>query len=149
MTLELAARLAVLLACAVAIGALYVRLAGPRSVPADPPMPGVARPIRGAVDATLVAFVVVAGGAAIAGIAGGVGDGPGIVLLRAAGIVLLAAAGVLALVPLRRRGRLGPQALIGLAWLGAGAALLAPLVLIVAALAIVLLAVRVEDRPRP
>jgi hypothetical protein len=45
--------------------------------------------------------------------------------------------------------KLGPPALVGLAWLGAGMALAAPLVLLVAALAIALLALRVAERPAP
>jgi hypothetical protein len=145
MTLELAARLAVLLACAVAAGALYVRLA--RSGPGAAGDPSTPRPIPGAVSAALGAFVVVAGGAALSGIGLGAEDGAGLALLRAAGIVLLAAAGLLAVVPLPGRGTLGPPALVGLAWLGAGMALAAPLVLIVAALVIALLAVRVTGGP--
>ena len=101
MTLELAARLAVLLACAVAAGALYVRLA--RSRPGTPDDASTPRPVPGAVSATLGAFVVVAGGAALTGIGLGADDRAGLALLRAAGIVLLAAAGLLAVVPLPRR----------------------------------------------
>lgn len=146
MTLELAARLAVLLAAAVAAGALYVRLA--RSSPGPVGDPSTARPVPGAVSAALGAFIVVAGGAALAGIGLGPGADGGLALLRAAGIGLLAAAGLLAVVALPGRGRPGPTGLIGPAWLGAGMALGAPLVLIVAALVVIVLAVRVEDRPR-
>ncbi len=148
MTLELAARLAVLLACAVAAGALYVRLARPRAVPVpeatSAPSP---RPVTGAVEVALGAFIVVAGGAATAGIGFGTGAEVAPAMLRLAGIGLLALAGLLTLVPLPGRGRLGAPALVGLAWLGAGLALAAPLVLLVAALVIVVLAMRVTDRP--
>jgi hypothetical protein len=153
-TLDLLARLVVLLACAVAVGALYVQLARPRSDRAAPGPGGAGpRPLPGAVDAALGAFVVVAGGAALTGIGLAGAEAAGLALVRLAGIALLAAAGGLAVVALRGRGRrrgrgpLGPPAIVGMAWLGAGLALAAPLVLLVAAVVIVLLAVRVTARP--
>jgi uncharacterized membrane protein len=88
MTLELAARLAVLLACAVAAGALYVRLA--RSGPGADGDRSTPRPVPGAVSTALGAFVVVAGGATLTGIGLGAGEGLGFAFLRAAGIVLRA-----------------------------------------------------------
>jgi len=99
------------------------------------------------VSAALGAFIVVAGGAALTGIGLGADDDAGLEALRATGIALLAAAGLLAVVPLPDRRRLGAPALVGLAWLGAGMALAAPLVLIVAAVVIVALAIRVAERP--
>lgn len=160
MTLDLAGRLVVLLACAVAVGVLYVRLAGARPAPVAPAArdgggPAGAsratpRPLPGAVDAALGAFVVVAGGAAITGIGLGAGEGAGLALVRLLGIALLAGAGAFAVLPLPGgRRRPGAPALVGLAWLGAGLALLAPLVLMVAAVVIVVLAVRVADHPGP
>lgn len=143
MTLDLLARLAVLLACAAALGVLYVRLAGRDPAPRAPGSP---RPISGALDLALGAFVVVAGGAAVTGIGSAAGDGAALGLARLAWIALLAVAGALAIVP-AARGRLGAPTLVGLAWLGAGLVLASPLVLLVAAVAIVVLAVRVEDRP--
>lgn len=143
MTLDLLARLVVLLACAVAVGVLYVRLARPAPAPREP---GVSRPLPGAVNAALGALVVVGGGAVVTGIGLAAGDGAALVLARLAGIALLAIAALLAVIP-AARGRLGTPTLVGLAWLGAGLALAAPLVLLVAAVVIVLLAVRVTERP--
>lgn len=150
MTLDLLARLVVLLACAVAIGTLYVRLARPRpDRAASGPGGAGPRPLPGAEEAALGAFVVVAGGAALTGIGLAAAEGAGLPLVRLAGIALLAAAGGLAVIALRGRGRgpLGRPAIVGMTWLGAGLALAAPLVLLVAAVVIVLLGVRVTDRP--
>jgi hypothetical protein len=144
MTFELAGRLAVLLACAASLGVLYVRLAGRAPTPREP---GAPRPLGGSVEAALGAFVVVAGGAAVTGIGVGQAEGDGLALVRAGGIVVLAAAGVLAAGRGPSRSRIGAPGIVGLAWLGAGLALASPLVLLVAAAAIVLLAVRVTERP--
>jgi hypothetical protein len=145
---QLAARLAVLLASAVAAGALYVRLA--RSTqPSSRGDPSPLRGVPGAVNAALGAFVIVAGGAALTGFGLDVGPDAGFAVLRVGGLVLLAAAGLLAAAALAGRGPLGPSGLVGLAWLGAGMALAAPIVLLVAAATVVLLGVRVEDRSRP
>ncbi len=142
MTLDLISRLAVLLACSVALGVLYVRLA--RRVPAAFE-PGVPRPLGGAVEVALGSFIVVAGGAAVTGIGLSGADGAGLELVRLGGIALIAAAGVLTVAP-ALRSRVSLPGLVGLAWLGAGLALASPLVLLVAAAAIVLLAVRVTER---
>jgi hypothetical protein len=152
---DVAARLAVLLSCAVVAGVLLVRLAGSaptRGQEVDPTRPipgGLPAPIAGAMEATLAAYLVVAGGAVVTGIGLGSADSAPATLVRAAGIGLLATAGGLALLRLRPgRRRPTAQALVAMTWIGAGLALAAPLVLLIAAAASALLAIRV-DRPAP
>jgi hypothetical protein len=156
MTLEIATRLAVLAACAAAAGLLLVEMASPRSGrgaarinrPAPAANPIRPRAIPGTVTVALMGFILVAGGSAVAGVGFGVGQEPGLATVRIAGIGLLAASGLLAAVPrsrLRRSGLLGP---VVLAWVGAGLALAAPLVLLVAALVAAVLGLRTVDRPR-
>jgi hypothetical protein len=159
MTLEIATRLAVLAACAVAAGYLVVRMAAPppsrrpapMSDPAAEAAPARPRAIPGAVTVALMGFVLVAGGSAVAGVGFGLGEDPVLAAVRISGIGLLLLAGLLAAIPRSRRGRLGGVGLVGpvvLAWVGAGLALAAPIVLLVAALATALLGLRVVDRPR-
>jgi hypothetical protein len=158
---EVAARLAVLLACAAVAGALLALAAG-GSRPADRVTRGAApRPVRGALPLALAGFVVVAGGVAVTG--AGAGDAAGgLAALRAVGIALLAAAGVLAVLVVRGPGRrdevreagsrrtpaIRPSAAsaVSLAWLGAGMALASPLVMAVAVGAVLGLGVRVAAR---
>jgi hypothetical protein len=89
---ELAARLAVLIACGVAGGALFVLVAAPGRSRARPPEPA---PLAGLAPAALAAFILLAGGTALTG-AGTIGAGIDPVVLQAAGIGLLAVAGLLA-----------------------------------------------------
>lgn len=156
MTLEIATRLAVLAACAVAAGVLLVGMAAPRSGrgaapiarPAPEADPARPRAIPGAVTVALMGFVLVAGGSAVAGVGFGLGQGAGLATVRIAGIGLLAASGLLAAMPRSRRRRTGLAGPVVLAWLGAGLALAAPLVLLVAALVTAVLGLRIVDRPR-
>jgi hypothetical protein len=105
MALEVVARLAVLLACAVAAGALLVMVAGPTRrarLPHDEE-PFEPRPLAGLVPAGLAAFILLAGGTALSG-AATVQGGDASVALAAIGIGILAAAGLLA----ARAARRGP-----------------------------------------
>jgi hypothetical protein len=153
-TLELAARLADHLACFVAAGVLYVRLAGPRPGPPDRP----AAPPRpaGLGLITLASFVVLAGGTALTG-AGTLPEGPLTDIAALAGIVMLGACGGLAARAAPRfvaasqgdEAAAAPSpALIVLAWAGAALAL-ASWVLAIGTLVVAVLAgVRLEPPTR-
>lgn len=155
MTLEVAARLAVLLACAGAAGTLYVLAASPVRVrPADEAASPAQLP--GLVPAALVAFVLLAGGTALTG-AGTVGTGPATDLVTLAGIALLAVVGWVAARGAARalagRGSVdatvAPSAgLVVLAWAGAALALASWVLAVGAAVLALLAGVRVERRAR-
>ncbi len=149
--MELAARLAVLVACIVAGAVLFVMLTAPlrRLPPADPPDPPV---MAGLVPTALVAFIVLAGGTALTG-AGTVNAGTASVVLAAMGITVLAAVGFLVgratLRALRSPGAeealVAPSpSLLVMAWVGAALALGSWLLAIGAVLVALLAAVRVE-----
>jgi len=118
---ELAARAAVLLACAGAAGGLLTVLA--RSAPhpgGGGPAAGYG-PLPGVLSLALGALILVAGGSAVTGAGTMAGSGP-IVVLQGTGIGILAAAGLLA----ARSTRIpsvapaGAASIVSLAWLGAG-----------------------------
>jgi hypothetical protein len=149
---EVAARAAVLLACAGAAGALLVALARPavsdRSAAAVPPG---SRPLPGLVPVALGGFVLLAAGSALTG-AGTVDAGPLAPLLQPAGIFLLVLAGWLGAGPEARVARRSggpagtPTAALVFLWAG-GALALASWVLAAGALAVAVLAgVRVDPR---
>jgi hypothetical protein len=150
MSLDVAARLAVLLACAVAAGALFVRQARPRPANRRAPDPGASHPIPGAIDAALGGFILVAGGSALASAGSTTGGGAGLVVVQLAGIGLLAADGLLSIARLRlgRPRQVGAAALVSIAWLGAGLALAAPLVILLAAAVVLAASVRVAPSRR-
>jgi hypothetical protein len=143
--MEVAARAAVLLACAGAAGALLVALARPirsgRTVAAVPPGPG---PLPGLVPVALGGFVVLGVGSALTG-AGTVDAGPLAPQFQLTGICLLALAGWLGAGPAARAARRSghpagtPTAALVLLWAG-GALALASWVLAAGALAVALLA---------
>ena len=128
--MKLAAELAVLVACGVAGGALFVLVAGPARgrPPGDPPVPPA---LAGLSPTVLAVFVLLAGGTALTG-AGTVDAGAASTLLAAAGVALLAFVGFLVgRATLRALGSpnaaeavVEPSAsLLELAWAGASLAL--------------------------
>jgi hypothetical protein len=127
---RLAAELAVLVACGVAGGALYVLVAAPAPgrPPGDPPVPPA---LAGLAPTVLAVFILLAGGTALTG-AGTVDAGAASTLLAAVGIALLAFVGfVVGRATLRVLGSpnaeeavVQPSAsLLVLAWAGAALAL--------------------------
>jgi hypothetical protein len=149
---EVAARLAVLVACAVAAGTLFVLLAapGPARPAADPPHPA---PLPGLVPAALAAFVLLAGGTALTG-AGAVDPGNLSGALAVAGIAMLAIAGIpagRAAVRILRASSAANMAidpspsLIALAWAGAALALASWLLAVSAVLVALLASLSVDD----
>ncbi len=122
--MELAARAAVLLACAGAAGGLLTVLA--RSAPhpgGGGPAAGYG-PLPGVLSLALGALILVAGGSAVTGAGTMAGSGP-IVVLQGTGIGILAAAGLLAARSTRipSAAPAGAASIVSLAWLGAGTAL--------------------------
>jgi hypothetical protein len=87
---EVAARLAVLVACGVAAGALFVSFATPGRVLARSREPA---PLAGLGPTVLGAFILLAGGTALTG-AGTIDAGPTSALVEGAGTALLALAGL-------------------------------------------------------
>lgn len=142
--MELAARLAVLLACGVAGGALFVLVAAPGQARPDASEPV---PPAGFVLVVLGAFILLAGGTAVTG--GGTIDARSAsAALQAAGIGLLAVCGLLAARSALRVLRAPTAAevavvpsppLLALAWAGAALALVS-WILAAGALAVALLA---------
>jgi hypothetical protein len=152
--MELAARLAVLVACAVAAGALFILVATPTRMhrPAEPPVPA---PLAGLAPAVLVAFILLAGGTALTGAAvvdaGAVSTAlaiAGIVLLAGIGLVIARAAVRVLRAPTAGEVGLMPSpTLIVLTWAGAALALSSWL-LAMGAVAVALLASVSIERPR-
>ncbi len=153
--MEVAARLAVLVACAVAGGALLVLVATPARAPARAPAVGsrASVPVGGVAPAVLAAFVLLAGGTALTG-AGTIPAIAGSSIVAMAGIGMLAAAGVatglaalrLVRAPSGRRLAVASPVVLVLAWAGAAVAL-GSWLLAVGAVAVALLAgVRLERR---
>ncbi len=163
---EVAARLAVLVACGVAAGTLFVLLALPAQArrpagppagrggdqPAEPPVPA---PLGGLAPASLAAFVLLAGGTALTG-AATVDAGARSAVLAVVGIGMLAIAGIpagrAALQVLRAPGAAGAvvapsSTLIVLAWAGAALALASWLLAVAAVVMALLASVRIERRP--
>jgi hypothetical protein len=147
----LAAELAVLVACGVAGGVLFVLFAAPhRRLPAgDRPAPPV---MAGLAPSVLVAFIVLAGGTALTG-AGTLNVGTASVVLAACGIAILAAVG-LAVGRATLRALRSPDAggavvgpspsLLVLAWAGAALALGSWLLAVGAVVVALLAGIRVE-----
>jgi hypothetical protein len=163
---EVAARLAVLVACGVAGGTLFVLLASPARArppggpsagrPDDqPPESPVPAPLGGLAPASLAAFVLLAGGTVLTG-AATVDAGDPSAVLAVAGIGMLAIAGIpagrAALRILRAPGAAGAlvapsSTLIVLAWAGAALALGSWLLAVGAVVMALLASVRIERRP--
>jgi hypothetical protein len=163
---EVAARLAVLVACGVAGGTLFVLLASPARArgPAGPPAgrPGHRPPespapasLGGLAPASLAAFVLLAGGTALTG-AATVDAGDSSAVLALAGIGMLAIAGIpagrAALRVLRAPDASGASivpssTLIVLAWAGAALALASWLLALAAVVMALVASVRIERRP--
>ncbi len=151
--MEVAARLAVLVACAVAAGTLFVLVAAPVRVrpPADPPH---APPLAGLAPASLATFILLAGGSALTG--AGAGDaGAAASVVALAGIGILVVAGLLtgrAALRVLGASSAGEAAaapsptLLVLAWTGAALALASWLLAIGAVVVALLTSVRVEGR---
>ncbi len=141
--MELAARAAVLLACAAAAGCLLALLARPAPWPrlAGPVAGG--GPLPGALSLALGALILVAGGSAVTGAGTTAVSGP-IAALQAAGIGILAVAGLLGARAARAASASAVDAasIVSLAWLGAATALASPFVLAVGVIAAAALAVR-------
>jgi hypothetical protein len=152
---ELAAALAVLVACGVAGGVLYVLVAAPprRRPPGDPPVPPV---LAGLAPTVLAVFILLAGGTALTG-AGTVNVGTASTVLAAVGIAVLAVVGfVVGRATLRALGSPSAEgafvvpspSLLVLAWAGAALALGSWLLAVGAVVVALLAGVRVE-RGRP
>ena len=152
--MELAARLAVLLACAVAAGVFFILVASPprAHLPAEPLVPP---PLAGLAPAAIFAFTLLAGGTALSG-AGTVDAGALSGALAAAGIGLLGGSGLVTargtLRVLRAPGAdeagfVPSPLLILLAWAGAALALASWLLAIGALVVALLASVRVERPP--
>lgn len=164
--MEVAARLAVLVACGVAGGTLFLLLAspawarGPAGPPAgrpgdQPPESPVPMPIGGLAPASLAAFILLAGGTALTG-AATVDAGDSSAVLAVAGIAMLAIAGIpagrAALRLIRAPDAAGASivpssTLIVLAWAGAALALASWLLAVAAVVMALLASVRIERRP--
>lgn len=145
------ARVAVLLACGVAGGALFVLVAAPPRARAHPPGPASLARLA---PTALAAFILLAGGTVLTG-AGTIDAGTASGVLQAAGIGVLAVVGILAARSAVRvlrattaaeRAVVPSPSLLVLAWAGAALAL-ASWILAAGAVGVALLAgVRVERR---
>lgn len=149
--MELAARLAVLLSCGVASGALFVLLAAPGQARAHPEP----APLAGLAPTVLVAFILLAGGTVLTG-AATIDAGFASVVLQAPGIGLLAVTGLLAARSTLRvlRAPAAPEtavvpspSLLVLAWAGAALAMVS-WILAAGAAGVAVLASFTVDRPR-
>jgi|GEM_PF-1413028 len=149
--MELAARLAVLLACGVAGGALFVVVAAP--VRARPPAP-VPIPLAGRSPIVLAAFIVLAAGTVLTG-AGSVDARFASAASQAAGIALLAVTGILATrsaISARRATAAAEPAIVPsasllvLAWAGAALATISWILALGAVAVAVLAGIGVERR---
>ena len=151
--MEVAARLAILVACGVAGGTLYVLIATAARVspPGDPPVPPV---MAGLAPSVLVAFIFLAGGTALTG-AGTVDAGAVSTVLAATGIALLAFVGFRvgrATLRVLRSPDAGAAVVVPspslfvLAWAGAALALGSWLLAVGAVVVALLAGIRIEGR---